>query len=143
MSSNVVDNGASFLGRGWSFPPAFGAGGKEVAMVAGEEDIGQSLRIIFATELGERVMRADFGCQLRGYLFEEVDNTLLTKIRSAVSDAILYHEPRIRPDVVDVSESDQTPGLIAISVTYTVRTSNTRFNMVFPFYLIEATARGL
>ena len=48
---------ASFLGRGWSFPPEFGPGGAEVAMVAGEEDIAQSLSILFGTALGERVMR--------------------------------------------------------------------------------------
>jgi uncharacterized protein len=143
MSDRVVDSGAPFLGRGWSFPPAFGAGGREVATVAGEEDIAQSLHIIFATELGERVMRDDFGCDLHRYVFEEADNTLLTKIRSAVSDAILYHEPRIKLDGVDVSESAETPGLIAISVTYAIRASNTRFNMIYPFYLVEATARGL
>ncbi|HEX3349525.1 MAG TPA: GPW/gp25 family protein [Acetobacteraceae bacterium] len=143
MSDRVVDGAAAFLGRGWGFPPAFGTGGQEVAMVAGEEDISQSLRIIFATELGERVMRDDFGCDLRRYVFEEMDNTLLTKIGAAVSDAILYHEARIRLDGVDVSESGQTPGLIAIAVTYTVRSSNTRFNLVYPFYLQEATARGL
>jgi len=68
MSDRVVDNGAPFLGRGWSFPPAFGAGGREVATVAGEEDIAQSLHIIFATELGERVMRDDFGCDLHRYV---------------------------------------------------------------------------
>ena len=143
MSDRVVDSSTSFLGRGWSFPPAFGAGGREVAMVAGEEDIAQSLRIISATALGERVMRDDFGCDLYSYVFEEVDNTLLTRIGSAVSDAILYHEPRVKLEGVDVSESGGTPGLVAISVTYTIRASNTRFNMVYPFYLVEATARGL
>lgn len=143
MSGGVVDSNAPFLGRGWSFPPTFGTGGSEVTMVAGEEDIAQSLRIIFATALGERVMRDDFGCDLHSYVFEETDNTLLTKIGSAVSDAILYNEPRVKLDGVDVSESADTPGLIAISVSYTIRASNTRFNMVYPFYLVEATARGL
>ena len=132
---------ASFLGRGWSFPPEFGPNGAEVAMVAGEEDIAQSLSILFGTALGERVMRETYGCDLSRYMFEEVDQSLLTSITGAVSDAILYHEPRIRLDGVDVSESDQTEGLILIAVRYAVRASNTRFNMVYPFYLTEAAGR--
>ena len=132
---------ATFLGRGWSFPPEFGPNGAEVAMVAGEEDIAQSLAILFGTALGERVMRETYGCDLSRYLFEEVDQSLLTSISGAVSDAILYYEPRIRLDGVDVSESDQTEGLILIAVRYAVRASNTRFNMVYPFYLTEAAGR--
>jgi len=132
---------ATFLGRGWSFPPEFGPGGGEVAMVAGEEDIAQSLSILFGTALGERVMRETYGCDLSRYMFEEVDQSLLTSISGAVSDAILYHEPSIRLDGVDVSESDQTEGLILIAVRYTVRANNTRFNMVYPFYLTEAAGR--
>ena len=133
---------AAFLGRGWSFPPEFGPGGAEVAMVAGEEDIAQSLTILFGTALGERVMRESYGCDLSRYMFEEVDQSLLTSISGAISDAILYHEPRIRLDGVEASASDQADGLILIAVRYTVRANNTRFNMIYPFYLIEAAGRG-
>jgi uncharacterized protein len=128
----------AFLGRGWAFPPEFGPGGAEVAMVAAEQDIAESLTILFGTALGERAMRADFGCDLSRYMFEEVDRALLGSIRDAVSDAVLYHEPRIRLDGVDVAENGETPGLIAIAVRYTVRANNTRFNMVYPFYVNEA-----
>jgi phage baseplate assembly protein W len=106
--------------------------------VAAEEDISESLTILFGTAPGERVMRQDYGCELSRYLFEEVDQTLLTSIRSTVSDAILYYEPRIRLDGVDVAESADTPGQMTISVRYTVRANNTRFNLVYPFYLNEA-----
>jgi len=133
MTSN-----AAYLGRGWAFPPEFGPGGAEVAMVAGEEDIAQSLTILFGTALGERVMREDFGCDLSRYMFEEIDQALLTSIRDAVSDAILYHETRIRLDGVDVAKNGETPGLIVIAVRYTIRANNTRFNMVYPFYINEA-----
>jgi len=106
--------------------------------VAAEEDISESLTILFGTAPGERVMRQDYGCELSRYLFEEVDQSLLTSIRSTVSDAILYYEPRIRLDGVDVAESADTPGQMTISVRYTVRANNTRFNLVYPFYLNEA-----
>src|ERR1044072_4033693 len=107
---------AAFLGRGWSFPPEFGPGGAEVAMVAGEEDIAQSLSILFGTALGERVMRETYGCDLSRYMFEDGAQSVWTATRGAVTDAILYHEPRIRLDGVDVSESDQMEGLILSAV---------------------------
>ena len=33
----------SFLGTGWSFPPAFSTGGADVETVSGEEDIRHAL----------------------------------------------------------------------------------------------------
>ena len=129
---------STFLGIGWSFPPAFSTGGAEVATVADAEDIQQSLQILFATEPGERILRESFGCGLRRFVFEAVDQMLLTTVRSAVSDAILYFEPRIRLDSVDVTESADTAGLLMISIEYTIRTTNSRYNMVYPFYVNEA-----
>jgi phage baseplate assembly protein W len=128
----------SFLGTGWSFPPAFTRGGAEVALVAGAEDIHQSLQILLSTRLGERVMRDDFGCDLSNVLFEEVDQSLVNSLTRIVSDAILYHEPRISLDSLDVSESDTQHGLLLISIEYTIRSTNSRFNMVYPFYINEA-----
>lgn len=130
----------SFLGRGWAFPPTFSGGGADVAMVADVADIAESLEIIFATELGERVMRQDFGSSLFAFVFEEIDRTLLARVKSTVADAVLYHEPRVRLDGVEVAEDAETPGLLRISVSYTVRATNSRFNMVYPFYIEEATA---
>ena len=130
---------SAFLGTGWSFPPAFGRGGAEVAMVSGVDDIQQSLQILFATRLGERVMQDEFGCALDSVVFEEIDQGLINTLNRTISDAILYHEPRITLDQIDVDESAEQPGLLLISLTYTVRSTNSRFNMVYPFYLNEAT----
>jgi len=130
---------SAFLGTGWSFPPAFGRGGAEVAMVSGVDDIQQSLQILFATRLGERIMQDEFGCALDSVVFEEIDQGLINTLNRSISDAILYHEPRITLDQLDVDESAEQPGLLLISLIYTVRSTNSRFNMVYPFYLNEAT----
>jgi len=130
----------AFLGTGWSFPPTFTPGGADVALVSGAEDIQQSLQILLSTRLGERVMQDEFGCDLHGVLFEEVDQSLINTVNSMVADAILYHEPRITLDQLDVTESPDEQGLLLISLEYTVRSTNSRFNMVYPFYINEATA---
>ena len=132
----------SFLGTGWSFPPAFTKGGADVEMVSGAEDIQQSLQILLSTRLGERVMQDEFGCDLHGFLFEEVSQSLINSLTGLISDAILYHEPRINLERLDIAESETEPGLLLIQIDYTIRSTNSRFNMVYPFYINEAIATG-
>ncbi len=132
----------SFLGTGWSFPPAFTKGGAEVETVSGVEDIHQSLQILLSTQRGERILQDEFGCDLNDVLFDEMDQGLINTLTSLISDAILYHEPRIHLDNLDISESETERGLLLISIEYTVRSTNSRFNMVYPFYLNEATVPG-
>lgn len=131
-----------FLGTGWSFPPSFTKGGSDLDLVSGPEDIHQSLQILLSTRLGERVMLENFGCDLSNILFEEMDQSLINTLTSLVSDALLYFEPRIILDNLDVSESESEQGLLLIRIEYTVRSTNSRFNMVYPFYINEATISG-
>ncbi len=126
----------TFLGLGWSFPPAFDNVGGEVQMLKGEDDIQSSLRVLLATRLGERVMQPLFGCNLDAMMFELLDTTLKTEMRDLIHKAILYFEPRINVDKIDL-EARSTDGFILITVNYTVRSTNTRGNLVFPFYLSE------
>lgn len=132
----------AFLGRGWAFPPALSAGGAGVEMVAGADDIHESLHILLATVPGERVMQESFGCDLPGQLFEELDQGLVNTIQRLVEDAIIEHEPRVDLEHIDVSRSEADAACVVISIRYTVRGTNTRYNMVFPFYLMEATLTG-
>ena len=138
--SETETSSQSFLGTGWSFPPAFSKGGADLATVSGEQDIHQSLQILLSTQLGERVMQDEFGCELSGFLFEEIDQALVNGVTSVVADAILYHEPRIKLDNLTLDESKAQQGLLLISIDYTVRSTNSRFNMVYPFYINEAAA---
>ncbi|MFC1603754.1 GPW/gp25 family protein [Planctomycetota bacterium] len=133
----------SFLGTGWSFPTSFTQGGGEVEMISGPDDIHQSLQVLFATQLGERVMQDEFGCDLNSFLFEEIDQGLINSLTGMISDGILYHEPRITMDRLEITGSASEPGLLLISIDYTVRSTNSRYNMVYPFYLNEATTPGL
>ena len=128
-----------FLGKGWSFPPEFYAGGAEVEMVAGEEDIRQSLQILLSTSLNERIMQSGFGCDLNRFLFEETNQSFINDMRNSVSNAILRNEPRVRVEAVQLDNSDSENGRITITVDYTVYTTNNRFNLVYPFYINEAS----
>lgn len=128
-----LDNEA-FLGRGWSFPPVLTENG--VKMSAYEQDIRESLRVLFSTSPGERVNRYDYGCNLRQYAFEPLSEQLTVRMRNEISRAVILYEPRI--ELEDVSFEEQLEnGVLLIHLTYTVLRTNNRNNMVYPFYLRE------
>jgi phage baseplate assembly protein W len=130
-----------FLGRGWAFPPTFHGQGAAVATVAAAEDIQQSLAILLATRPGERLMNESYGCDLQEMLFEEIDQGLLTQIENRVSQAITWHEPRIILEKVTVSAALESEGMVTIDITYLIPQTNSRYNMVYPFYLYETAGR--
>lgn len=129
----------AFLGHGWSFPPTFSRALRGVEMVSGVVDIRESLRILFATGLGERVMLPGYGCDLWRMVFQELTPALLTEIKDMVEQAIVLWEPRIDVHAVDVYRDPDEDGLIQIAVVFTIRNTNTRSNFVYPFYMREAT----
>ena len=130
----------AFLGVGFAFPPCLEADG-EIALVAYEEDIRQSIRIILGTNPGERVMRPDFGAGLNAFLFEPISFATMQRVKQRVEEALIDWEPRIEVEVVRVSNDRSEPGKLLISIDYRVRATNTRSNLVYPFYLQEGTPK--
>lgn len=125
----------AFLGRGLAFPLALDASGG-MATAEHEEDIRQAIRLILDTEPGERVMRPDFGAGLRALLFEPLNLHTLALMRHRVEQALILWEPRI--DSIGVEVRAEAPrGVVHVELRYRVRTTNTFYNLVYPFYLQE------
>lgn len=125
-----------FIGSGWSFPPAFDKNAASVSMSSGIRDIEESLRIIFSTALGERIMNPLFGCALDSSVFEVMNASRIAWLENLIRTAIIYHEARIDADQITV-EPDPLAGRLLIAIGYKVRGSNSRFNFVYPYYLNE------
>ncbi|MGZ0020521.1 GPW/gp25 family protein [Nitrosomonas sp. wSCUT-2] len=131
----------SFLGTGWGFPPEFQINGS-VKRISAEEDIRESLYILLSTNPGERVMQPTYGCGLKAQIFEEINETAVTVMIDLVRRAILFFEPRIIVEAITVESdnaNDILNGLIKINISYIVRTTNNRHNIVYPFYFTEGT----
>jgi phage baseplate assembly protein W len=126
----------AFLGVGWAFPLQIDPEG-EIAMASFEDDIRQAIRIIIGTALGERVMRPDFGGGLKRLVFEPVNTTTMALVKHQVEQALIDWEPRIDLDDIRVTTDPATRNLLLIEVDYRVRATNTFYNLVYPFYLIE------
>ncbi len=129
----------NFLGRGWSFPPAFNKSMRRVEMLEAEEDIRSSLEVLLSTRLGERIMQPRYGCNLDEMVFESLSTTFKTYLTELIRSAILIHEPRIDLESVEFENDGELEGVVLIVINFTVRTTNSRMNFVFPFYKNEAT----
>ena len=138
MSNN--DPYKSFLGTGWSFPPEFSKDAAQVRMSSDEQDIEESLHILLSTRLGERIMRPDYGCDLSNMVFEPLNITVKTYISNLVETAILYYEPRILLNSVDMAMDSENEGLVKIIVDYTISATNSRRNYVYPFHINEGSS---
>lgn len=124
-----------FLGQGWSFPIGLDSGG-DVALAAHEEDVRQAILLILGTNPGERVMRPDFGAGLGALVFAPINTTTMALAKHRVEEALITWEPRIDQLTVQVT-ADPDNGRLLIETSYRVRLTNTFYNLVYPFYLME------
>jgi phage baseplate assembly protein W len=125
---------APFLGVGWRFPILPDATGT-LSYIKGDANVEQSLHILLMTQLGERVMRPDFGTQLPRLVFSPGSTQYLRLLEQTVQEAVTNWEPRVDLDEV-VAEADPVDQFkVVVSISYTVRQTNTRNNLVFPYYL--------
>ena len=129
----------SFLGTGWGFPPTFSKETLQVEMLSDEADIQSSLEILLSTRQGERIMLHKYGCNLDEMVFEPMTTTFKTYIKDMIQTAILYYEPRIDVKKITLDESRDTEGVILVIIEYVVRSTNSRYNFVYPFYKNEGT----
>ena len=131
-----INDSKSFLGCGLKFPLQVDPKTGKLAMVSFEEDIKEAIGIIINTIRGERVMRPDFGTNTADYVFSSPGNGLRETISHDIARDLRLQEPRIQD--ITVSCGEVLPdGKMAINVGYTVRSTNNRYNFLYPFYILE------
>jgi phage baseplate assembly protein W len=139
MNNENNNEEKSFLGTGWDFPPTFTSNSKLLSIISNEDDIRSSLEILLSTRIGERILQPTYGCDLSKLLFEPIDESLVAYLKDLINDAILYHEPRIILNDVSIDSASDVEGKVYITIDYTIATTNTRYNYVYPFYKDEAS----
>lgn len=129
----------SILGTGWSFPPTFNKFSNTVQMASDLQDIEESIRIILETFPGERIMQPEFGCFLKRLVFEKIDASLIQQINDTIGKALLNFEPRIKFINCEFLNSNEVNGVLNIGINFSIIITNTRHNIVYPFYITEGT----
>lgn len=122
-----------FLGSGWRMP--VGLDGEQIAMAHHEESIRQAIWMILGTAKGERMMRPDFGCGIHDLIFGVNSAETAGRVESEVREALIRWEPRLALLEVRATPDPGQPNLLLIAIEYRVRANNSRFNLVYPFYL--------
>ena len=137
MASDVerASDANAFIGRGIAFPMRVDHTGS-IAMVSGAEDIDRSIVMVLSTAKGERLMRPQFGCAIWDQLFEPINANTLGLMAQAARDAISQWEPRVELEDVLTYADDADAGKVRIDITYRIRATNDRRNLVYPFYTI-------
>jgi phage baseplate assembly protein W len=131
----VRDDRLDFIGRGWAFPVGLDLRGR-VELTSGTGTIERAIRVILQTVRGARVMRPQFGSDLHLLVFAENNATTAGLADFYVRRALARWEPRIEVENVAVSWPDADRGALTIDITYIVKATNDRRNLVFPFYAI-------
>jgi phage baseplate assembly protein W len=129
--------GEQFVGSGWAFPMRAAASGG-IALVSGEREIEEAMRLVLATAPGERPMRPEFGCAVHDLVFAPVNQHTVGRIRYEVRLCLDRWEPRIEVTEVDVTVDARDPSILYIDVRYTIRGTNNPRSLVFPFYVIPS-----
>ena len=128
-----------FIGTGWKFPIEFDSSSGNVVMMSGEDIVKNSLDVLFATNAGERIMQPDYGTDLADFVFDNISKSAITYMQAIISDAILFYEPRIILNEVEIERMDSDPAYLEIRIDYTISSTNNRYNYVYTFYLREGT----
>lgn len=125
---------SGFLGTGFSFPFRISQPGS-VAMSSEERSVEESIRVILGTSKGERLMRPGFGCDLNELTFAPNLARSCALAQHYIEDALVRWEHRIILKEVSVLPDEEDETRLNIAIGYIVRSVNTYFNMVYPFYL--------
>ena len=123
-----------FIGRGWRFPILPNDAG-QLTFTDGDKNVEQSLRILLLTRLGERVMRPAFGNEAPRLVFSPGSERYLRLIETSIREAVRDWEPRIMLDDVRAEADPVDDVRVTVSIAYRIRSTNSRLNLVFPFYL--------
>ena len=112
-----------FVGSGWAFPLRISPTGG-IALVSGEREIEEAIRLILATAPGERPMRPEYGCAIHDMVFSPVNEATAGRVQHEVHASLDRWEPRIEVHDIDVR--------------YSIRGTNNPRSLVFPFYVIPS-----
>ena len=123
-----------FLGSGMKFPPQIDKSTGRFVLSAGEQSVKESIYLILMTHRGERWLEPMFGARLLDYSFMDTSPTILGLMKNDLMSVLLEQEPRIS-DVTVTIDPTVRDGCLLINISYVIAQTNTRDNLVFPFYL--------
>ena len=125
----------AFIGAGWSYPVRTEASG-DIALVTGDEELSESIRLIIGTALGERPMHPEFGCAIHDFVFAGVDQNVAGKLPTRCASHSCGGSHVLMSLVSKLPFTILEQSLLYIDIVYSRKGTNDPRNLVFPFYVI-------
>jgi len=91
---------------------------KDVARIFDVQAIKRAVKNIILTNRYEKPFNSEFGCNLRGFLFENLTDPVLVLMKDRISTAIEKYEPRVT--VEDIAINDDGKNGVNIMVSFLV-----------------------
>ena len=124
-----------FVGAGWAFPLGVDARGG-IALARRDQEHVLVLCLFLVSFLGVWSLRFVFGFWLCDFVFRSATVDTAAELANEVQNALLRWEPRVVCEAVNVTVDPEERNRLYIDVYYTVKGTNDRRNLVFPFYTI-------
>lgn len=126
------------LGSGWSFPPSFDRFSGGVKLSSDIENIRENLHILFATNVGERIMLSKYGTALRQRAFAALTETTSNQLKLEIRNVIAEWEPRIDVLEIEIADRQELEGACELTLGFQLRSTGATGNVVYRFFLSEA-----
>lgn len=121
------------LGKGFAFPLRINPRGG-ITESRHTKKVRESILFILGTQYGERVMRPNFGCNLKSLVFAPNNTATANLACYYVEEGLTTWEPRIILEEIIV-ENDNQHGRLMIHIHYKIKPTYEPQNLVYPFYL--------
>ena len=98
------------------------------------EQAKENLKNLLLTNIGERYMLPNFGCNLAKILFDPISDNIKTDIETSIKKATGKWLPYISINQIDIKTYEDDPSLdhaIQISITFSVKNFNKQTIQIF------------
>jgi phage baseplate assembly protein W len=68
-------------------------------------------------------------------MFEPLSTSFAAYLVREIETGILFFEPRVTLNTINFESEPAEDGMVQIRIDYTIKTTNSRTNLVYPFYV--------
>ena len=103
-------------------------GREDIARRTNEQAVRDSIRNLVLTDRGERLFQPDIGCDIRGSLFENIDQNTILILKENIKSTIRQYEPRcIVKDIIVNANIDRHE--VFVKIIFSVINTNRNLSL--------------
>ena len=125
-----------YLSKGWKFPICVDSSTGRIQTVSGEEDIKEAIKIILLTTYKERVMKSEFGSNMKDFIFSNSTQSTYSSMEIEAKNSIEIWESRVKNVIVKVYPDKINSNILYIDVECTIKSTENILTQVVTFSVL-------